>query len=264
NTVVNLDNPNTKIFSGGIRDGYEASVTMENYPISSYFGYDIIGIFESASEVTSSPSQPGADVGRWKFRDVNGDNQIDGDDRVVLGSPHPDFTLGIPISVQYKNFDFNIFIQGVYGRELFNANKYFTDMASIFETSQKGANVLKSYGFNGTTASEALLPALSSTPPEYEVAPNSYYVEDGSYTRFKQLTIGYNFTSSTLSKIGFNNARIYLQGNNILTFTNYTGIDPEVGNGNNYYGGGADLDIGVDRGQYPIVKSYTAGVSFTF
>lgn len=262
NEVVALNDPDQFISGGNFRE-YQASRTTAGQPIGAFFGYDILGIFQTQAEADAHATQPVNAPGRFKYRDANIDGVINADDRVFLGSPHPDFAYGVNGSVNYKGFDFGVFVQGVQGNAVFNGNLLFTDFFSYFTNSQKGAGILNSWGYPGANNAEATIPQLNQNSPSIELESSSHYVEDGSYLRLKTLTLGYTLPSSSLSKVGFDNVRFYLQGNNILTISDYSGLDPEIGV-RNVYGGGADLDIGVDRGNYPVVKSITVGLNVSF
>lgn len=259
NEVVKLDNPDRKIWGGGYRT-FSSELTAEGHPIASFYGYKILGIFQNEGEVTSAPDHGFTDaatgVGRWKYEDVNGDGTITSADRTFLGSPHPDFTLGLPVNFSYKGFDLNLFFYGSFGNDILNANKYFTDFVQIFQDSQKGERTLQSWGMPGVDNATAILPQINQNAPDREVAPSTYMIEDGTYFRMKQMTLGYNFNTRNWTAV--ERMRIYFQANNLFTISNYTGIDPMIDQN------GEDTDIGVDRGQYPVVKSFMLGVNVTF
>ena len=263
NEVVAL-NDSLQVIEGGTFRSFRATRTQQGHPLASYFGYIIDGIFQTQAEVDAHADSPGAAPGRFKIRDVNGDGLIDAQDRTFIGSPHPDFTYGASINLAYKGFDLSIFLQGVQGNELFNANKYFQDFVQTFQNSQKAKTILQSWGYPGVDNASARLPQINQNAPDIELAPSTFYLEDGSYLRVKYVTLGYNFDQNALSNAGLQNLRLYVQATNLLTITDYSGIDPEVGLAS-YYGQGADVGgIGVDRGQYPVVKTFTFGLSATF
>ncbi len=261
NEVIKLDNPDRKIWGGQYRTFYSTQ-TAEGHPLGSFFGYKIIGIFQNEEEVINADADhgftdPASGVGRWKYEDVNGDGVINSDDRTWIGSPHPDFTMGIPLNLAYKGLQLNMFFYGSFGNDLINANKYFTDFVQIFQNSQKGARTLQSWGMPGVDPQTAILPQINQNAPSREVAPSTYMVEDGTYFRMKQLTLGYDFNTRNWTTV--ERLRIYFQANNLFTISNYTGIDPMVEPSSNH-----DYDLGVDNGQYPVVKSFMLGVNVTF
>lgn len=223
--------------------------------VSEFYGYNVLGLFQTAEEVAASPVQDGAEPGFFKYQDVNGDNQITSDDRVYIGNPNPDFTYGLNLGANYKNFDVSLFFYGSNGNEIFNYNKWWIDFWPSFQN-QKSPDLL----YNSWTPERT-----SATTPKASNKSNfstntqstSYYVENGSFMRLRNLQIGYNFPSSVISKVGMSSARIYLQGVNLFTISKYSGLDPDLNNS-------GDTFFGVDEGNYPLVKQYTVGVHIGF
>jgi hypothetical protein len=224
------------------------------HPISSFFGYQVIGLFQNTGELSTAPPQEGAGVGRFRYKDVNGDGVITPEDRTYLGRPNPDFTYGLNLNLSYKAFDLTVFFYGVQGKDLINYTKWWNDFVPSFQT-RKGTNAL----YNSWTPSNT-----GATTPIAETASNistnqavkSSYVEDGSYFRAKNIQLAFNFPSAVADKIGLEHARIYLQGVNLFTITKYNGLDPELG--------GNDNAFGVDGGQYPNTKQYIVGLNLSF
>jgi TonB-linked SusC/RagA family outer membrane protein len=248
---------NTFITGFGTRIG-ALTRTQVGHPISEFFGYQLDGIFQSQTEADAHPTQGGNRTlynqeGRFKFRDVNGDNVIDDKDQTFIGSPIPDFMYGLNINLAYKNFDMTMFLQGVYGNKIFNYNRYFTDFFGL--SYNYGPRMLDSWTPDNR---DAKLPKLNPNTSSYESQSSSYYVESGSYLRAKNVQLGYNFSPKIINKIGIDRLRVYLQAQNLFTITKYTGLDPEVNLAG--YGGGADRDIGVDRAIYPIARTFLVGI----
>jgi TonB-dependent starch-binding outer membrane protein SusC len=260
NEVTKLFDPNQIIVSGGYRE-YNASRTQQGQPIGSFYGWVIDGIFQNQGEVDAHADQAGAAVGRWRIQDVNEDGVINDSDRSFIGNPHPDFTLGVPMTFNYKGFDLNLFWFGSFGNDVFNANKLFLNFQSYFTNSQRGKSILQSWGQPGVDPLTAPLPSISQNQPGTELQPSTYFVEDGTYFRLNQAVLGYNVPLKSGGLV--ERLRVYAQGINLLTFTNYTGIDPMVSTPNPN-GGGGDTQIGVDRGQYPVVKQLMLGLTMTF
>ncbi len=251
---VNGNNPESFLNGDTFRSG-TITRSSKGLPISYYFGREVLGIFQNASEVSSAPDQgfatPEDGVGRFRYRDIDGNGTINDDDRKNIGNPHPDFTYGLNANFSYKKFFLTLFVQGVQGNELYNFAKVESDFPTFFN-SNRSVRVLNSWSESNTGAS---LPALSTSIFNNETQPNSYFIEDGSYLRLKNFQIGYNFE---VPSIGIESARIYFQATNLLTITSYDGDDPEIGNN------GGDLTIGVDQGRYPLAKSYMLGWNFNF
>jgi hypothetical protein len=212
--------------------------TEEGEPMSYFYGMKIAGF---------------DDNGRWIYEDVNGDGEVNEDDRTKIGSPHPDFTYGINLSADFKGFDFSAFFTGSQGNDIYNHNKIFTDFP-LFVDNNRSTRVLDSWTPSNTNAT---LPALSGSLHGVEINANDYFVEDGSYFRLKNLQLGYTLPSDVTTKLKMDKFRIYLQGTNLFTITGYEGLDPEVLPLDN-------LNMGIDIRTFPISKIYTIGVNLKF
>ena len=249
NEVISLGEAGAPIPGNSARD-QRPTLTAEGQPISSFFGYTFDGIFQTQAEVDAHATQDGAAVGRFIVRDVSGDGKIDAEDRGFIGSPHPDFTWGLNFRLEFRNWDFAFLFTGTQGNEVYNFTKWFTDFVAF-----PGAKSIDYWDSWRPDNTGAKLPQLTNAAPAHEDEASNYYVEDGSYARLKNLTIGYNF----LDLKGINNLKLFLQFKNIFTITNYSGLDPEI-NLQNYDGDTANQDIGVDRGAYPQAKSVMLGL----
>lgn len=236
--------------------------------ISSYFGYKVQGLFQSADEVAGAPTQTGAAPGRFRFEDVNGDGAITPDDRTFLGSPLPDFTYGLNLSLMYKGFDITLFLYGAQGFELVNYRKWSTDFPTSFQNRKSKAALYDSWTPSNPNATTPIATSISNISTNQ--GANSYYIEDGSYLRARNLQLGYTLPLTFVRKIGMESARIYLQGVNLFTVTDYTGLDPEVGslpsvNNSDQTVTYSDSGFGVDAGGYPTgLKQYIIGVNLKF
>ncbi|WP_223308430.1 SusC/RagA family TonB-linked outer membrane protein [Maribacter polysiphoniae] len=247
----------------GFRNTGAVTRTQEGHPISSFYGRKVIGIFSSEAEVNASPDQGfenAADgVGRLIYSDINGDGTIDDDDRTFIGSPHPDFTYGVNLTAGYKNFDLSAFFQGSQGNEIFNNDRVYTDYPSFFNAN-RSVRVLDSWTPDNQNTS---MPALSQSITNNETTATSFFVEDGSYMRLKNLQIGYSFDDKVAKMMGMDSVRFYLQGTNLFTITDYTGVDPELQP--RYEDGRIDnLTIGVSDNNYPLASIYSLGVNLKF
>lgn len=191
--------------------------------------------------------------GRFTYLDANNDGNIDDDDRVYIGSPHPDFTYGLNLSGEYKGFDMQIFFSGSQGNDAYNYEKIFSDFPTFFN-GNRSTRVLDSWTPQNTNAT---LPALSQTIQNEETQPNSYFVEDASYLRLRNLQIGYSLPVDIIDKIGMDQLRIYVQGTNLFTITDYEGFDPEIISADN-------LSLGVDFQTFPLSQIFTIGINTKF
>jgi TonB-linked SusC/RagA family outer membrane protein len=242
--------------NGGSRIG-AFNRSMVGHSMGEFFGYKVIGLFQSAAEVASSPTQDGAAPGLFKYQDTNGDGKIDATDRVFLGSPLPKLTYGFNLAFTYKNFDLTAFIWGSYGNKIYNWNAWWIDFWPSF-AGQKSTDLLyKSWTPTNTNTDIPKATSLSNFSTNTQ--STSFYVEDGSYARLKNLQLGYTFPSSLMSKINVKALRVYVQAVNLFTITKYSGLDPEIDTQ-----GGNDQIRGVDYGNYPAVKQYIIGLNLTF
>jgi hypothetical protein len=224
------------------------------HELSSYFGYKVLGLFQSPADVAASPTQDQAAPGRFKYQDTNGDGVISPTDRVFLGSPNPKFTYGLNLNGALKNFDVSLFFYGSQGKEIMNYVKWWTDFFPSFQ-GNKSKDLL--YNSWTSTKTDAKVPiAENASNFSNNSAVNSYYLEDGSYLRMKNLTIGFTFPNSLLSKYKIDRLRIYVQGTNLFTITNYSGLDPELT--------GADDSFGIDEGILPTVRQFLVGINLNF
>ena len=255
NTVTKIDaNSNTYITSGGTRVG-DITWTEAGRPMSQFRGYIWDGIYQSEAELSVLKDRGQAKVGRFKFRDLNGDGVIDAKDETFIGSPFPTFQYGFNANINYKNIDFTGYLQGVAGNKIVNMLKYFIDFP-VFQAN---------YSKRMLTEAGKTLPVLDNSD-NYSSARSSYYVEKGDYLRLRNLQLGYTLPTSLVNKAGMDRLRIYLQGQNLFTFTKYTGIDPDV-SVSNYtegYQGGRDLSLGVDFGKYPVPRTVLFGLQAEF
>ncbi|TFF37537.1 SusC/RagA family TonB-linked outer membrane protein [Mucilaginibacter psychrotolerans] len=259
NKVLELNSPNASITAGGDADfggGGPITNTIAGQSIQSFYGYVVEGIFQNAGEITAHATQPGAQPGDIKFKDLNGDKIINDADRTFIGSYLPKFTYSLNYSASYKNFDVSIFFQGVQGNKIFNAERIILEgMPRLFNA---GTNVLKAWTPTNTNTD---IPRAAKGDPNGNVRPSTRWIEDGSYLRLKNAIIGYNVPSTWL-KSKTNNSlsrlRLYVSSQNLLTFTKYSGLDPEVGSKN------GTLTNGIDYGQYPQPRSFQFGIQATF
>jgi TonB-linked SusC/RagA family outer membrane protein len=236
------------------------------YSISSFYGYQVVGLFKDAADVAGSPTQDGAGPGRFKYADINGygadgkltgrpDGKIDAADRTFLGSPVPKFMGGVNFKVIVGNFDIETYMYTSLGNKIFNLSRWFTDFYPSFPGAAVSARVKDSWT---PTNQGATLPVFENVSNfSTNTQANSFYVEDGSYLRLQNLAIGYNLSGNVLNTLHLTKLRIWVSTNNLFTITKYKGLDPAVG-------GAADSNFGIDVGNYPITRSYVAGISVGF
>jgi TonB-dependent starch-binding outer membrane protein SusC len=255
-------------------------INQVGHPIGSFFGYVANGYFQTTDEITALNTaavqacsaaggtatdcanaryQQGAAPGRIRFRDVNGDGTIDAADRTIVGSPHPDFTLGLDLSFRRGRWDAAATTFGTFGNEIWDMQKEYY----VFR--QFSTNVRKDR-LEGSWSPEnpnAKYPRLDEND-KYSYQLSSYYVEDGSYVRLRNLQFGYTLPPTWAR--GLSNARVYLQGENLFTITGYEGLDPALPamNATGAAGDVRDQFRGVDRGVYPTNRVFSIGITTSF
>ncbi|MCL9967997.1 MAG: TonB-dependent receptor [Aquirufa antheringensis] len=259
NNVVKLnDDPKASVFGFSTRLP-AISVTKAGLPIASFFGYIVDGVIKDDAEAASAPKfGTYTRAGVFKFRDVNGDGVITAADKTIIGNPHPEFSYGLNVTLGYKNWELTAFAQGVQGNELFNYLKYWTDF-NTFQGNRSKDMLYNSWKKQGDVA---LLPRLNSQDGTSQQI-SSYFVEDGSYMRIKNIQLTYTVPKNLLSKIKLSSVQVYVQGQNLFTFTKYKGLDPDInlrtsGNDNQ------DIHMGIDEGAFPVAKSYNVGLRVGF
>jgi TonB-dependent starch-binding outer membrane protein SusC len=248
--------PGTPYFTGGgTRIGTPVVRNEPGHAISSFFGYRVLGLFQSKEEVASAPEQVGAAPGRFRYADLNGDNKINDDDRTYLGSPVPTFTGGATLTLRYGNFDFVTYLYSSLGNQIFNNSKWFTDFYPSFTGAAVSTRVRDSWLPTNTNTNVPIFESASNFSTNTQT--NSYYVENGSYLRMQNITLGYTLPAGMLDCLGMKRVRIAVAANNLFTVTGYSGLDPAVG-------GAADTNFGIDIGNYPLTRSYNAVLGITF
>lgn len=224
-------------------------------PINSYYGYEVVGLFRDASDVSNSPTQQDAAPGRFKYKDVNGDKAITPDDRTFFGDPNPTFTSGLNLDFKYKNFDAALFFFGVAGRDAINYARFSTD---FYQSNLSNKHKRALYESWTPDRPNATVP-IQETTSNFSTAavPNSYYLENASYLRLRNLSFGYTLPRALTNRIKVDRFRVYLQVVNVFTVTKYTGLDPEVITTD-------DRAAGIDAGVYPAVRQYIVGANLNF
>lgn len=255
NKVLKINNDPNSIKFGFATRLPAMSATKVGYPVGSFYGYIIDGIFQTEEAAKAAPQFGTYNrAGSFIFRDVNDDKVVTTADRTIIGNPHPDFTYGLNLSVGYKNFDLTVFGQGVYGNDIFNYMKYWTDF-NVFQGNRSKRMLYDSWRPGKT---DAILPQLRSTDTQ-SAQISTYFLEKGSYLRMKNIQLSYTISPVIQRKLGLGATQVYVQGQNLLTFTKYSGLDPEINlrrSGDN----NQDTHIGVDEGAYPVAKTMLIGL----
>lgn len=261
NNIDALNTEESRIFGYGSRVP-SMTVTQVGAPISSFYGFNILGIFQNQAEVDAHPSYGSYNSpGKFKVEDVNGDGQINDDDRTIIGNPHPDFTYGINISIGYKNFELTAFGNGSQGNDLFNYVRFFADFNS-FQGNRSKRALYDAWQPSNPTAPSSQWTAANpgATSPimdandQVSSRVSTYLIEDGSYFRLKTLQLTYTLPNNIAQKWNLGGGQIYVQGQNLFTATNYSGLNPEIQTG-------TDTTLGFDGGYMPVSRTIIFGLN---
>jgi hypothetical protein len=267
NEITGLPPGQQYLGSGTFNPSYRGIAPIRNglnQSISSFFGYVVDGLWESNEAVkqadaidgdASSEFQAGAAQGRFRYKDINNDGKINADDRTFIGSPVPKFTGGFNFTIRYANFDLYAYFYTSLGNKVFNVSKWFTDFYPSFQGAAISNRVKDSWTPDNLNAEIPIFESASNFSTNQQ--SNSFYVEDGSYLRLQNITLGYNLPSSLLNRWKMTKLRIFASTNNVLTVTGYKGLDPSVG-------GAVDTSYGIDVGNAPLNRSVTFGLNLGF
>ena len=225
-------------------------------PFGEFYGYVADGLIQTPEELRalnagsttgfyqSSATAPG-DI---KFKDINGDGMVNEKDRTYIGNPNPDFTYGVNNTLAFHGLDLTLFLQGSQGNDVYNLNRVYTE-GGLTSNGNSSTRVLGRWTGPNTSTD---VPRAIAGDPNQNLRVSSYFVEDGSYLRIKNLTLGYSLPKTLLSRVATQNLRVYVTAQNLLTLTKYSGFDPELGGS------------GIDRGIYPQSRVFLAGVNIGF
>jgi len=283
NKVVSL----TGTATGALNDGYNwynngdqafnmmpnqtITQTKAGLPFGSFYGYKVLGIFQTDAQAAGQKVNGNvAQAGDLQFQDVNHDGVIDQNDKQVIGNPNPKLIYGININFNYQGFDLRLLFNGVQGVQLFNGVEAYEE--SLFADGNSTTKVFNDsfLGSNGLTSQPRLVGTGSGggqalDPNTNYSSVNSYFVQNGSYLKLKNLQLGYTFSGNILQRVSIKKARLFVMANNIFTITGYKGLDPELGSAYTTSGYGTATTQGIDAvTNYPQTKIYTVGLDLTF
>lgn len=256
NKVMEVANGDGKIYGPGLFQTQGQLMMEEGYALPYFYGFKTDGVFQNQGEIDAHSKegaaiQPDAQPGDIRYVDINGDGKIDNDDRTNIGAPVHSWMYGLNIRMDYKGFDLSMFWQGQAGAKLVNG--------TLRHDLRQGQNYptrwLNRWTGEGTT-NEFPRFTYDDKNHNYDYMNDMVHIEDASYLRLKNLQIGYTLPQNISQKAGMSKLRVYVSGNNLLTFTEYSGMDPEVGHGGAWFG--------FDNGSYPQARSYLMGLNVTF
>lgn len=233
------------------------TITQEGKEIGAFYGYVMEGIFKDAADVSGHATQAGSAPGDIKFKDLDANGVINALDQTVIGSPSPDFAYGFNANLKYKNVDMVVFLHGKQGQDLYNL--VWADLNEGEGDNNATTEMLQRWTPANTNTN---IPRAVTGNPGQNTRPSSRFIEDGSFLRLQNIQIGYNFPSVLTRKINAQNIRIYLSGQNLYTFTNYKGFNPEIGKLTE--GARSSLTKGIDFAMYPLPRTFEAGIQVGF
>ena len=252
NNVENINSDTPIITASG---GFNSAIGLikAGYPVNVFYGYITDGIFQNQAEVDSHAVQmPGSNSatstapGDIRFKDLNNDGVVNDKDRTIIGNPNPKFTFSFNNTFSYKNFDLTIFLQGSYGNDIFNANRMYTEAMSIIQN--QSTAVLGRWTGEGTSNN---IPRAIYGDPNQNSRVSDRYIEDGSYLKIKNINLSYTLPKAVFGQ-NFNSVKIFVSAQNLVTWTKYSGFDPEV------------PVNGIDNGTYPITRTVSLGLNIGF
>lgn len=258
NEITAINNEEGRLFGASVSTSMNnVAMAQVGYPIAFFWGFQTAGIFQNQEQINAhvgpngQPIQPNARPGDLIFVDQNGDGQITDEDRVKIGNPYPDFTLGWSFNARYKSWDMNMFWFGSFGNDIYTGGTRRHDLPMP----NWKRDVLDRWTEDNPSSTH---PRVTINDPNGNYSrPSDFFIEDGSYVRLRNLTFGYTLPRSTTDNIGIRRMRVYASAQNLLTFTGYSGSDPEIGSG-------WALDVGIDRNVYPQARTFLFGVNIDF
>ncbi|MBP7359427.1 MAG: TonB-dependent receptor [Prevotella sp.] len=243
---INDLNSSTPYYINQVNNSY-VTMLAKGYPINVFYGYVTDGIFQNQKEVHDHASQIGAEPGDIRFKDLNHDGVINDEDRTVIGNPNPSHLFSINNSLTWRGFELSIYLQGVAGNKIFNANKI--DLTGMSAAYNQLTDVLSRWNGEGTSN---VIPRAVYSDPNGNNRISDRFVESGSYLRLKTISLSYNFPLQWVKILSVESARLTLSCENVATITGYSGFDPEVGIN------------GIDLSSYPVSRTFNIGFNVNF
>lgn len=248
NEVTEVNNEAGFLQGGSFGVGQDPPARMEaGKPIGYFYGLETDGLFQNQTEVDNHATQANAALGEIRFVDQNNDGVIDSDDRVDIGNPIPDATMGLNLSITYKNFDFGAYTFASIGNEI--VRNYERNQPLV----NRSVYTLNRWIGEGTSTTQPRVTTGATSNTLF----SDFFVEDGSFVRIQNAQLGYSFPQEMLNSVGIDKLRVYVSANNIYTFTKYRGYDPSASSG-------TPIGAGIDPGFYPVPRTYLLGVNLKF
>lgn len=259
NKLIKLSDNEEMIIGGSIREQYYTRTeTGTSFP--QFFGYEVLGIFQTEEEANNHPAAFGQNgtynkPGHFKYRDVNGDNVIDDNDRTYIGNPHPDFTTGLLANIQYKRFNLTASLYASIGNDLLNLARRSLDF-NLFQRNRSTRRLYESWGSPYLEDNRDAKMPMAEINDSGSQQPSSYYVEDGSFLRLQSVQLGYNLPERVVNAISISRLHVYIMATNLFTITNYSGLDPLIQT--------SGPNFGIDLGMWPAPQRFLLGINVNF
>lgn len=259
NKVLNMGGAST-ILTNGAERSYLTHITQEGQPVGMFYGFKVLGKItaDNLGKVAPSASSTNpAKIGDLYFQDTNGDGIVNDADKTVIGTPYPKFTYGFSLNTSYKTFDLRASFNGSYGNQVLDGQDYY--LYNFEGSGNQYVDVADRYRNEANPGSGLNYRASRAGTQSNSTRLSSFYIQDGSYFRCTNITLGYSFPKTLVNALKVSNIRVYASVDNAFTITDYKGYNPEVD-----YSGGSNLTPGVDYGNYPLARTYNLGVKLTF
>lgn len=256
NKIVKLSDVDGEFLTGDAHREMTYTRAEKGRSFPEFYGYIVDGIFQTEAEANAHPNAFGEDgiynqPGHYKYRNINGDDVINSDDRTYIGSPHPDFTAGLNINIEYKGINLITYMYGSYGNDMINYVRRFLDFAQ-FQGGKSHDRLYNSWGSPYLADNTKAKLPLAETDDNGSQQPSTAFIEDASYLRMEHVRLGYDI--NRILKTGFSSLQIYGQVTNVFTLTKYSGLDPEISR--------TGRNMGVDAGAWPTPRRYMIGLNF--
>jgi TonB-linked SusC/RagA family outer membrane protein len=259
NKVLNMGGAST-ILTNGAERSYLTHITQEGQPVGMFYGFKVLGRITADNLGKVAPSAAAtnpAKIGDLYFQDTDGNGIVNDADKTVIGTPYPKFTYGFALNTSYKTFDLRASFNGSYGNQVLDGQDYY--LYNFEGSGNQYVEVADRYRNEANPGSGLNYRASRAGTQSNSTRLSSFYIQDGSYFRCTNITLGYTFPKSVINALKVSNIRIYASVDNAFTITDYKGYNPEVD-----YSGGSNLTPGVDYGNYPLARAYNLGIKLTF
>ena len=259
NKVLNMGGAST-ILTNGAERSYNTHITQEGQPVGMFYGFKVLGLVTAENINQVAPSAASTNplkIGDLYFQDTDGNGIVNDLDKTVIGTPHAKFTYGFALNTAYKTFDLRASFNGSYGNQVLDGQDYY--LYNMEGSGNQYASAADRYRNAANPGNGEVYRASRAGTQSNSTRLSTFYIQDGSYLRMTNITLGYSFPQSVAESLKVSRIRLYASVDNVFTLTDYKGYNPEVD-----YNSGANLTPGVDYGNYPLARTYNLGLKLTF